>query len=235
MHLRLATWNIHRSVGRDQIENPQRIATVLQELAADVIALQEVGFTAPGNGDVLETLAARARARALPGIVRHDGKGAFGNALLSRLPVRSWQLHDLSVKGREPRGLIEARLAVHDQTLRILATHLGLRARERADQAARIRALQEDARDGHQVVLGDLNEWRPYARTLRCLRPGAGPSRRHPATFPSSRPVLALDRIFVAPASAVTGLYVHRSALARIASDHLPLIAEIDIPTDTAS
>lgn len=230
MRLRLATWNIHRCVGSDGLDIPERIGAVLQELDADVIALQEVGYESAGCDDVVGLLEDAAGAEAVTGIVRHDEQGPFGNALLTRFPVLNTVLHDLSVAGFEPRGLIDTRLRLPGRTLRLLATHLGLRARERAWQMARIHALTEGAGDEMRVVLGDLNEWRPYAGTLRRLRPRPRGSLAAPATFPAARPIFALDRILFTPSTAVAEVRAHRSALTRIASDHLPLVIEVDLP-----
>jgi len=73
-------------------------------------------------------------------------------------------------------------------------------------------------------VMGDLNEWYLWGRPLRWLHAKFAVTRT-PPTFPARRPMLKLDRIWAHPTSALQSLKAHRSALARVASDHLPLVA----------
>ncbi len=127
--------------------------------------------------------------------------------------------------GREPRGAIDATIDCNGTPLRVIATHLGLRPAERAEQARRlIEAIGRDERP--TLLAGDINEWLMPRRALRALHAhfGESPAR---ATFPAAVPMIALDRIWVSPVSLLRRVHVHRSALARRASDHLPLIAEI--------
>ena len=228
--LRLASYNIHIGVGRDGHFHPERVAAVVAELDADVIALQEVQLGA-GTFDMLAHLADATGYAALAGpTLTHPTHGEYGNAVLSRHPVVSHRCLDLSVPGHEPRGALD--VVVHcgsGVTLRILATHLGLRPPERRDQVRRL--LLEVAADEHRgptVLLGDLNEWFLWGRPLRWLhqhfeRPPA------PRTFPAGFPVLALDRVWVKPRRCLRAIAVHRSALARLASDHLPVVAALDL------
>jgi len=228
--LRLASYNIHIGVGRDGRFQPERVAAVLHELDADVIALQEVQL-GEGTFDMLSHLKAATGYGTLAGpTLRHPRHGHYGNALLSRFPVLAHRCLDLSVGRHEPRGAVDATIECGDGvTLRVLATHLGLRPTERRDQVKRL--LCEVTADRHQgptVLLGDLNEWFLWGRPLRWLHAhfGRPPS---PPTFPSGRPVAALDRLWVKPRRCLRTLAVHRSPLARLASDHLPLVATLDL------
>lgn len=226
--IRVASWNIHRAIGRDGSVDHGRIIGVLDEIAADVIALQEVAYRSAYSDNMLSRYAEAIEAEAVEGITLLDERGHYGNAILTRLPVHGLRRHDISVAGREPRGAIELTVTGDIWRLRIVATHLGLRPAERRHQVGRLVALLEDNSRGADVLLGDLNEWFLAGRPLRMLRRIFGPASA-PATFPARRPILALDRIWVRPAAALERLQVHRSPLSRLASDHLPLVADLTL------
>ena len=225
--LRIASYNVHRAVGRDRRTDPDRILAVMREVDADVFALQEVEAH-DGGDDMLAWLAARTGFQAIAGttLLRHDGH--FGNGLLTRCPVKDKRLCDLSWRGREPRGAIAADLDCGGRSLRVVATHLGLRPAERRDQVQQLLHLFKEHPHDPSVLLGDLNEWflcgRPLRRLHRHFR-----ATRSMATFPSRLPVFALDRIWAHPHSMLQRLEVHKSPLARRASDHLPLVATLEL------
>ena len=226
MALRIATYNIHRCIGRDGIENPQRIAAVLRAMDADLVALQEVAFDPDVPGNRLQFLAETIGAQAIPGPTLLEGKGRYGNALLSRRTIRTVRRIDISVPNREPRGVIEILLDIEQKTVLVVATHLGLLPGERRIQMNRIVALLESASADVVILMGDFNEWYRWGGALRCLQRLFDPLPA-PATFPSRYPFLALDRIWVRPAGRLTTAKVFRGASARIASDHLPLMAQV--------
>jgi endonuclease/exonuclease/phosphatase family metal-dependent hydrolase len=228
LRIRIATYNIHRAIGRDNREAPKRIADVLSELDADLVALQEVGYEADRPGNMLEYLAKTMQARVIEGMTLLDERGNYGNAILTRLPVNSLHLHDISVAGREPRGAIELQLQVKGIEMQIIATHLGLRPGERRQQIERLIALFNDSPAEVKILLGDLNEWFLWGRPLRSLYRLFGRTPA-PPTFPGRRPWFALDRIWVQPVTALEQLQVHRSVISRQASDHLPLVADLRI------
>ena len=229
--LSIASYNIHSSVGMDRRRSPARIAQVLQELDCDIYALQEVD-NQPGEHEEsmqLEYLARQLGMQAIPGlrIVRHTGE--YGNAVLTRLPVLSTRRHDLSCRRWEPRGAIDVQVEVNGAPLRVIATHLGLSRSERRDQWRQLmKAVAEAPADAPTLLLGDMNEWFRSAATLREAHRifGEAPS---PAAFPSFAPCLALTRIWLRPRRALLSLQVHRSELARKASDHLPVKAVVDV------
>jgi endonuclease/exonuclease/phosphatase family metal-dependent hydrolase len=226
----VATYNIHTCVGVDRRYDPERIVAVLRELDADIIGLQEVDarhrFSRPI--DQWDYFAAAMGYHAVAGANVSDHRGRFGNALLTRFPVGRVQHIDLSVGGYEPRGAIAAELVADGMPLLAVVTHLGLRAAERREQIRRLLNQLLDQRDKAEalLLLGDLNEWRGRRGGIRTLdrRLGRAPT---PRTFPSWMPVLPLDRIYAAGPIALRAVTVHRSVLARIASDHLPLRAAI--------
>lgn len=226
MRLVVATYNVHRCIGRDGRSDPERNLTVLRELDADVIALQELQWRPADALHLLQEFALKLGYVALAGPTLLQTEGHYGNAVLTRLAVRESGTVDLSVPGREPRGALDAVLETSGGTLRVIATHLGLRPYERRQQMRRLLAQPRDGASA-TVLLGDLNEWFLWGRPLRWLHARFGRTPA-PATFPARRPLLALDRIWVEPRSLLRELRPHRSPLAREASDHLPLRAVLE-------
>ncbi len=227
--VRVATWNIHAGVGRDGRYDATRVIRVLRELDADVIALQEVTSLAE-HGEFLPRLRAELGCAVVAGPTHSRRGDDYGNALLSRHPVASVARLDLSVHVHEPRGAIDARLLIGGHALRVVSTHLGLRPYERRRQVRDVLAAVHTADLSAPVlVMGDLNEWFLWGRALRRLHAEFHP-RPAPATFPSRWPLFALDRIWIKPAQCLRWIAPHRSADARIASDHLPLVAGIELP-----
>lgn len=226
MRLQVASYNIHRGFGRDGRYEPQRILQVLQELDADIIALQEVDLLRPGTPQILPWLAARTNLTAVAGMVQSKPEGDYGNALLTRFPIKEVRRWDLSVGTHEPRGVLDLDVNWNGRSIRVLNTHLGLWPRERFKQVQRLLELLDVRRPDLTLLMGDLNEWQVRGKLLQGLRRMFG-SPAAPVTFPARWPLLALDRIWAAPASALVAIQAHRTILSRNASDHLPVRAEI--------
>lgn len=224
----VASYNIHRCIGLDGRNDPERIARVIEELNPDVIGLQEVESRFGGGLDIhqLNYLADETGMHAVAGttVLRPDSH--YGNALLTRHRICEVRTLDVSVGRREPRGILDVDLDVHGERLRVLVTHLGLGSRERRRQTRMLLKAVAAHRDEPIVVMSDFNEWFPWRRPLRWMHARLG---RQPApnTFPSVLPIMALDRIWIAPACNLLNIHVHKSKLARVASDHLPLCATI--------
>lgn len=229
--LAIASYNLHSCVGLDRKRSPARIADVLRELDCDIYALQEVD-NQPGPNEEsmqLEYLSTAMKMAAVPGlrIVRHTGE--YGNAILTRLPIREVRRHDLSWSRAEPRGAVDVELDLHGRSLRVIATHLGLRRKERRFQWRRLMvAIAEGSMETPLIVLGDMNEWYRGALTLKEAHVAFGEPPA-PVGFPSFAPLLALTRIWVRPHAAIESIVVHRTELTRTASDHLPLKATLDL------
>ena len=228
--LRFVSWNVHQCVGVDGRYAPERMARVLRELAPHVVGLQEVDTGRPTR-EALHQLDYMARATGLEPVAGFNlrrGIGDYGNALLTRLPVGAVRRIDLSTPHREPRGALDVELGAGGGKLRVVVTHFGLHPKERRIQAGRLaRVLDAHAHGGPTVLIGDLNEWFPRltsrldALEARFEQSFAGRS------FPAPAPFLALDRIYAAPAAAISSWRIWRRWPAPIASDHLPLVADL--------
>jgi len=231
--VRVASYNVHGGVGRDRRRDAARIAAVLAEIDADVVGLQEVDSRhEPGERDSqLRALARATGMRAVAGPTLSAPGGEFGNAILTRLPLRAADHCDLSVRGREPRGavavLLDAGCGDAPLEVRVAVTHLGLRGFERRWQARRLVTWLGERPVERSILLGDFNEWRPTSLVVRTL--AAGAAMGAPRSFPARAPLLALDRVFVHAPAALRSVAVHASPLARIASDHLPVVATVAV------
>jgi endonuclease/exonuclease/phosphatase family metal-dependent hydrolase len=227
--LTVATWNIHRAVGADGRYVPARIVDVLHEIDAQLVALQEVPLQR-AREDFLADLEQATGYHTVGGRLFQRQGIDFGNAILSRHAFASIAHLDLSIDAHEARGALDVRIDVGARdTLRVMATHLGLRPGERRQQVKRLLAAVESERPQPTILMGDLNEWYLWGRPLRWLHTHFREKPAAPPTFPALRPVLALDRIWVSPAGCLRRLRRHATPLARVASDHLPLIAEVAV------
>lgn len=241
--IRLLTYNIRHCRGTDGRVSPERVAQVIAATGADVVALQEVdvGRTRTGGHDQAQAIAH------LLAMEHHFHPALrvleerYGDAVLTRLPsclVRAGPLPGLARRpGLEPRGALWIEVETGAGRLQIINTHLGLSGPERI---AQVEALLGPDWLGHAacrppvVLLGDLNAT-PWSRAYRKLaaRLADGRSRarasRPGATFPSRCPLLRLDYVFVSEGVVVDRVETVRGPLARATSDHLPLLAEIDL------
>jgi endonuclease/exonuclease/phosphatase family metal-dependent hydrolase len=233
--LRVATYNVHRCRGMDARTVPQRIASVLAQLDADAIALQEVlGASQRRPGQAAELGAALGMGWVMAP-TRHLRGSLYGNVVLSRLPIRQHVAHDLSWKTCEPRGVQRVDLALDDDhSLHLYNVHLGTALLERRYQADRLAHLIHDRRTrGPKVVLGDFNEW------ARGLATDILSSRLHSVdltkylkrgrTYPGFFPLFHLDHIYYEGRVEVRHVELIRTRQALMASDHLPLVADLTV------
>jgi endonuclease/exonuclease/phosphatase family metal-dependent hydrolase len=205
----------------------QRILRMLRRLDADLIALQEVP-----RGELSTLTPEGYIAAAGPSLLWPELRS--GTALLSRRPLLALRHHEFSMPGRERRGALDVSLDLHGLRLRLIATHLGLRTAERAWQIDRLLTLLDADREADLVLLcGDINEWWSGRGHLGRLHRRLGPHPA-PASFPALWPLLALDRIWIwgHRHRIETRVEAVRRWPAPIASDHRPVLAEIEVNDD---
>lgn len=234
-HLRVATYNVHRCRGMDGRTRPARVAAVLREIEADVIALQEVLSV---EGDTPEANQAEFLARETGmhwqlGENRQLRGGAYGNVVLSRFPMRCVRNYDLSIKGYERRGCLHTDVELQGTVLHLFNVHLGTDYLERRHQGRRLMGaeiLLNRELNGPRLMLGDFNEWAPGLTTqLLSAHLKSVDIRRHlrrSRTYPGLMPFLHLDHIYHDEELELRKLTLHRSRKALVASDHLPLVAD---------
>jgi len=230
----VATYNVHRWSGRNgtRAPDPARAGFVISELDADIIALQEV-LRPFDREDPLERIADSLQLHMAFVTTRVHKRGEVGNAILSRCPITSIFTLDLSFSRMERRSAVAAEFHSEGGAVSIVATHLALVDRTRRRQ---VRSILENPRlQGPAVLLGDMNAWRrcKATRDLEHELVG-GDEMTWPRTFPAGRPILALDRVY-ARGAVVSHLEAHTSAAARKASDHLPVVAQVEIAAGEAS
>lgn len=226
--LRVATYNVHRWTAPNRRRpEPTRAGQVIRELDADVVALQEVMRPHEGE-DPLAALAERLGLHVAFAATRFHKRGELGNAILSRFPITGVSMLDLSFSRLERRVAIAAQFESAGRVLDVVATHLALGDRTRHQQ---VRSLLDhpQVQRGPTILLGDMNAWRDCKATRALDELDDHHNRAWPASFPSARPVLALDRIY-ARGARILSIGAHGSASARGASDHLPIVAQIGLP-----
>lgn len=235
--LRVLTYNVHSFVGADHVYDPERTARVIEAARADIVALQEVDF---GRGpaaehSAVERLASRLGMRCHFTYTRDGTRGHFGNAVLTPHAL------ELVAEGMLPRRRDEARavqwLKIRSESfgIHLMNTHLSVSFRERQAQTSALLGAewaQQAGTDLPLVICGDFNAspWSlVYRRLSRDLKDAqCGKTRQ--ATWPSRLPLVRIDHIFVSRDVEVRATRVLRDGLARLASDHLPLLAELGLP-----
>ena len=231
--LRVATYNVHKCKGLDGRTRPERVARVLAELKADVVALQEV----VGEQAMILADALGPRRHYWLGENRKLRGAAYGNAVLSRFPIVHMHNYDITQSGREKRGCMRVDLDLGRARLHVFNVHLGTSFFERRYQGDRLVAreiLLSPELHAPRLILGDFNEWtRGKASTLLRANFDEVDSRRlgRRKTYPGLLPLVHLDHIYFERGMRLCGSRLHRSRLALLASDHLPLVADFEFST----
>lgn len=222
--LRVLTWNLHGGVGLDGVRDYSRALDCLMEIEADIIALQEIdGRRRQSTVTPFQIFRQRFGFHGIfaPAISAPDGD--YGQLLLSRWPLTGSDIHDISMPGCEPRRAIATTVQTGFGGLRVIATHLGLRLRERRKQAEILCKLA-DRSNLPTIMMGDFNDWTRFQMKLARLE-RIMPAFTRERTFPSRSPIFALDRIYCRPHGLLGTSRVVKSA--RLLSDHLPLVADL--------
>ena len=231
MQLRFASYNIRKAIGLDRRRDPDRIVSVLREVDADVIALQEADRRIGDRASAIpRALLDDTDWRALPLGMRARSLGWHGNALLVRRSIEVEEFAPLELPRLEPRGAVWARLDTGTCRFCVVGAHLDLSGiRRRAQIRAILAWLEQQDAETPTIVLGDFNQWgarsgamREFGQRWRQVDPGM--------SFPSRRPIARLDRILVTEELGVMRAEVHRSAVASRSSDHLPVWADVMLP-----
>jgi endonuclease/exonuclease/phosphatase family metal-dependent hydrolase len=227
----VATYNVHRWTGLNgrSRPDPARAAFVIAEIDADLVALQEVLRPLRGE-DPLEAIAEALGLHVAYAATRVHKRGQIGNAILSRWPIAGVSMLDLSYGRMEKRVAVAAQFKGDDREFDVVATHLALADRTRSRQ---VESLLEHPRlaETPTLLMGDMNAWRRCKATRALdeeLRSHG--NQEWPASFPSASPMLALDRIY-ARGVRIIEINAHASRAARRASDHLPIVARVKLPT----
>jgi endonuclease/exonuclease/phosphatase family metal-dependent hydrolase len=242
--LRVITYNIHRAIGVDRRFRPKRIQQILEHYEADIVMLQEVDEGVPRSRE-LNLARELAESVGYPHYALGHNvslrKGRYGNATLSRFPILRERNIDLSVAGSWiRRGCQHTTLDLdgNGQHLEVFNLHLGLSARERAKQVELLKRSHEfslvDPRTP-VMVAGDFNDWRSLLHPTFTNGLGfgcaterkRGPYRYIP-TYPSFSPQGGLDRIYHRGLQLLSA-HSCRLQVARVASDHLPVVAEFEV------
>ncbi|MEJ6595188.1 endonuclease/exonuclease/phosphatase family protein [Parasphingorhabdus sp.] len=228
---KVASYNIHKAVGTDRRRNPGRIVDVLNEMDADIIALQEADrrFGARAAAIPEKLLEMHTDYRAIPLDVQIDSMGWHGNAILVRKSVAVLENDIMHIPCLEPRGAIMAHFELQGKQLAVFGMHLDLSGLWRRRQAAAIIKLaQEKQKDVPVLLMGDLNEWsaaggclKDFTKAFQMVHCGR--------SFHSRGPIATLDRIMHSDGIQSFEAGVHDSPSARKASDHLPVWAKIAV------
>ena len=233
--IRIATYNIHRCRGMDRRTIPSRIAEVIREMGADVVALQEVIGAGPGGLGQAEEIGAALGMGWAMHPVRLLRQHHFGNVVMSRFPIVHHAHYDLSWRTCEERACQRADLDLGDgAVLHMYNVHLGTAVLERRYQATRLAGFVHDHRvRGPKVIIGDFNEWMKglATKTLSALFHSIDIHQhlKRRRTYPGLFPLLHLDHIYYEGNVTVRSMELVRTRKALIASDHLPLVADFRI------
>ena len=239
MKVRLLSYNVHKGVGTDGHLRLDRIVKVVRHYDPHVVCLQEVIWAPAPRGRRTQPQALASAIGLAHGVIAlncHRRRGTYGNMTLSAFPIDEHENLDLTVSIKKARGVLYSRLRLPHTRLHVFNAHLGLSGWERLFQMRELVADTPRVAPAAEAVVyaGDMNDWahRLYPNVLheagfRCVV-GDADDPGH-ATYPSWYPMGALDKVFVRGAVRQAHAHPSRLALARVASDHLPLVAEIEV------
>lgn len=230
MRLTFASYNIHKAVGLDRKRDPERILSVLHEVDADIIALQEADRRiGPRESCIPRSEIDDSPWRLIEVAKRPRSIGWHGNALLVRRKFEVNGAEALDLPTLEPRGAACGEVTVGGTRIRIIGTHLDLSGLRRRDQIRTlVRYVEKCERGLPTVIMGDFNQWgratgamREFSKRWTVITPGR--------SYPSRQPLATLDRIVATHHWSCSDHGVHRTGLSSAASDHLPITATLDL------
>jgi endonuclease/exonuclease/phosphatase family metal-dependent hydrolase len=241
---RIVTYNVHRCVGNDRRLDVGRIVEVLARLEPDIVALQEldVGRARTGGVDQAHEIASRLEMAFHFHAALQVEEELYGDAILTAYPETLVQVGPLPGHPRlaalEPRGALWVEVDIDGRPVQVINTHLGLVPREQRRQASWLAGptwLEHPRCRGPRILLGDFNAtatsvvYRTLAAKLEPAR-NLSPRQTATSTFPSPLPVLRIDHLFVSPEIRVLDVFAPFDPLTRVASDHLPLVMDFQVP-----
>ena len=229
--IRVATYNIHSCVGTDRRFSPYRILDAIQEMDADILALQEVGWHQRGERyfNQFQFLSHAAGYHMVEGLTRHHSDAHYGNAIFSRLPIEQSFHIPLSLRFHSPRTAVIADIACGDHMVKIVNVHLGLTPWERKKQVDRVLDTLNGSKNAPTILMGDVNNFQPEALPFQKLAEYF-PKVASPKSFHTRMPRARLDRIYLTSELEFDDYAVWRTSITRRASDHLPVVGEIILP-----
>jgi endonuclease/exonuclease/phosphatase family metal-dependent hydrolase len=241
VRFRIASYNTHKCRGIHGPISPERVIRVIEELQADILCLQEIVDAEGGTGKYDQ---ARQIAEAFPDLIVAFGKtrplhgGRYGNMLMTRFPILSTRTHDITKSTREERGVLQCAVDVGgEKPVNVFNVHLGTGYMERRRQIEVLIGpdiLNQEKLSGPRIVIGDFNEW-TRGLTTKLLQESFQSHRprrqlRSAPTYPGVLPMLSLDHCYYEAPLEMQSTEIWRSRRALIASDHLPLIADFQMP-----
>jgi endonuclease/exonuclease/phosphatase family metal-dependent hydrolase len=224
---RIGTYNVHKCKGLDWRVSPARVADVVACLQTDILATQEILIAQA------EEISKRTGLPFTFGSARQHAGESYGNAVFSKLPILSHQNYDLTVSGREPRQCLRVSFQLASgPAVHLFALHLGTSFTERRKQAKLLLSpevlLSGETQRG-RIIVGDFNEW---ARGLvtqmlneRFESADIAMHLKRRRTYPGVLPFMHLDHIYYDADFKLKEMHFHRTKLALLASDHLPIVA----------
>jgi endonuclease/exonuclease/phosphatase family metal-dependent hydrolase len=237
--IRIATYNVHKCRGLDRRTSPERIAAVIEELDADIVAIQEILNLQDGPVKYDQARSIQKNLKQYEwrfGENRTLHGGPYGNMTLSRLPIKFSRNYDISWRNRERRGCLRTDVLISPNVvLHIFNVHLGTSFFERRHQSRKLLSSEVLSRQdyrGPRIVVGDFNEWtrglvsRSMADAFESI--DFRKFKRYGRTYPGILPLLHLDHFYYDKQLSLRNFRLHRSRTALIASDHLPQVAEFE-------